>query len=220
MHEHRVPEWFADRKTIEGDRMSRRENRTARRDVAPAAAVLSSAAAVLVLWSAPGVSADPIPGFPADEHGYVNTGARCDDGQTLLMSGRTARALVAVCVGPDGQLQYRGVRLSDRAELVLGASRGPDGSIIARNDDVTYDISPAAFLVSDGDAVLYRDAWADFRQPRLPAGPPPTSSSAPSTSTAPSSSVAPSSSTPPPPTTTPTVSTTTVTPSAPKPSGG
>jgi hypothetical protein len=173
-------------------------------------------AAAIVLWSAPGVSADPATGFPADEHGYVNSAARCDDGQTLMMYGRTARALVAVCVGPDGQLQYRGVRLSDRAGLVVGASRGPDGSVVARNDDVTYVISPAAFLVSQADTVLYRDAWEEFRQPHFPAPP-----SAPAPSNAPASSTeAPSSTAAPPPTTSPTISTTTVTSAPQKASGG
>ena len=200
--------------------MPRRETRTGRGITALAAAALMNIAAVIVLSSAPGVSADPVTGFPTDDHGYVNSAARCDDGQTLLMFGRTARALVAVCVGPDGQLQYRGVRLSDRAGLVMGAGRGPDGSIVARNDDVTYVISPAAFLVSDGDTVLYRDAWEEFRQPQLPAGASPTSAStsaATSASTsagdsAPSRTAAPSSTASRPPVTSPTISTTTVTP--------
>ncbi len=185
---------------------------------------MMSAAAVITMWSVTpvrGASADPAAGFPSDEHGYLNTAAHCDDGQTALLYGRTARALVAVCVGPDGQLQYRGVRLSDRAGLVTGASRGADGAVIASNDDVTYAISPAAFLVSQGDTVLYRDTWEEFHQPGSPAGstassPPP--SSAPSTTGAPSSTPSPTTTTPP--TKNPTVSTTTVTPTPSKASGG
>lgn len=119
--------------------------------------------------------------------------------------GRTARALVVICVDPDGGLQYRGVRVSDGAALQMAAGRASDGSIVAYNDGVTYSVSPSALLVSEGDTVLYRDTWTDFRQPRFSGGATPSSSAAP-TSTMPAS---------------PTVSTTTVTmtPSTTKPSG-
>lgn len=193
--------------------------------MASAAAVAS--AAIFVGWtviSTPGASADPAVDFPSDDRGYVNTAAHCDAGQTVLMFGRTARALVAVCVGPDGQLRYRGVRLSDRAGLVMGASRGDDGAIIANNDNVTYAISPSAFLVSEGDTVLYRDTWEEFHQPSG-ATPTATPSSATPSSAAPSTTAAPSSTASPAPApsstmTTPTVSTTTVTLTPPKSSGG
>lgn len=172
------------------------------------------AAALVTLWSAPAASADPAPDFPTDDRGYVNTAAHCDSGQTVLMFGRTARALVAVCVGPDGQLRYRGVRLSDRAGLVMDAGRGADGAIIATNDDVTYAISESAFLVSEGDTVLYRDTWEEFHQPSNV----PTSTTTPAGTTA--TSAAPSATTPPPTTTSPTVSTTTVTPAPSKTNAG
>ena len=83
------------------------------------------------------------PQFPSDDQGYLNSAARCDGGQTPLMFGRTSRSLVAVCVGPDGQLEYRGVRLSDEAGLTMAASRSADGAIVATNDDVTYSDHPA-----------------------------------------------------------------------------
>jgi|688.fasta_scaffold685409_2 hypothetical protein len=172
-------------------------------------------AAVVTLCFSPGAAAEPATDFPTDGHGYVNTAAHCDDGQTVMMFGRTARALVAVCVGPDGQLQYRGVRLSDRAGLVMGAGRGDDGAVIAGNDGVTYSVSPAAFLVSEGDTVLYEDAWEDFHQPSGATATGTPSSPAPSTTAAPSSTPATSSPT----ATSPTVSTTTVTPTVRKPSG-
>ncbi|MGI9161942.1 MAG: hypothetical protein ACR2JI_03300 [Mycobacterium sp.] len=128
---------------------------------------------------------------PTDEHGFVDSSARCSASQTLMAYGRTARALVVICVDPDGGLQYRGVRLSDGATLQMAAGRGSDGSIVATNDSVTYSISPAAFLISEGDTVLYRDSWTDFHTPRFSGG-----SATPTTSAI---------------TTVPTVSTTTVT---------
>lgn len=134
-----------------------------------------------------------------DEHGFVDSSARCSASQTLMAYGRTERALVVICVDPDGELQYRGVRLSDGAALQMTAGRGSDGSIVAVNDRVTYSVSAAAFLVSEGDTVLYRDSWTDFRTPRFSGGSttPTTSTAAAPTSSAPASS--------------PTVSTTTVT---------
>ena len=145
------------------------------------------------------------PEFPSDDQGYLNSAARCDDGQTAMMFGRTSRSLVAVCMGPDGQLEYRGVRLSDRAGLTMAASRSADGAIVATNDDVTYSITPQALLVSEGDTVLYRDTWSEYHKPGLPAG-----STTPSTTATPST-VTTTLTTTTPVTTTPTVSTTTVT---------
>lgn len=128
--------------------------------------------------------------YPSDQLGYLDSAARCDDDQELVVFGRTARALVVICVDPTGELEYHGVRLSDQASLRMPAGRTPDGAIVATNNGVTYAVSPEAFLVSEGDAVLYRDSWAEFGQPRFPGGGP--------TSTGPTDS-------------TPTVSTTTVT---------
>lgn len=142
--------------------------------------------------------------YSADQYGYVDTGARCDDNQTLMEFGRTSRALVAICVAADGQLEYRAVRLSDKAEASMPASRESDGAVVATNDSVTYTVSKESIVVADGDQVLYRDPWIEFRQPRFPSGPAASSTSAP----APSSTTA----VPTPPVSTTTVSTTTVTP--------
>ena len=145
----------------------------------------------------------------SDEFGYLNSAARCDDTQTLMAYGRTARALVVICVNRDGALEYRGMRVSDQAGLEMPAARAPDGAIVATNNGVTYAVSPTMLLVSEGDTVLYRDSWTEFRQPRFSeqsstSGSTPTSSAAASSTSASSSSASTSSN----PTT---VSTTTVT---------
>ena len=184
-----------------------------------AAAVGAVAVGVAIAVASPALlpEASAAPAGPtSDELGYVGSAARCDDTQTLMAYGRTARALVVICVDPDGQLEYRGVRISDQAALSMAAARASSGTIIATNDGVTYVVSPTMLLVSEGDTVLYRDSWADFHQPRFSAGSTnttptttPTSSTTPtpsSTTTAPSSTTTATSST------TPTVSTTTVTP--------
>lgn len=117
--------------------------------------------------SAPTNSTAAAGAFPVDDSGYVDSAARCDDNQVPVAFGRTSRALVAVCVASDGQLEYRGVRLSDEASVSMPASKAADGAIIADNSGVTYAVSPAMLLVSEGDTVIYRDNWIEFREPRF-----------------------------------------------------
>lgn len=153
--------------------------------------------------ASPGAGSD----YPSDEYGFADSAARCDDSQVLMSFGRTSRALVAICVDPDGDLEYRGVRLSDETALTATAGRASDGSIVATNNGVTYAVSPEMLLVSEGDTVLYRDSWLEFRQPRF-SDEPATATSATSTTTATSATKATSTSPEDPSTT---VSTTTVT---------
>jgi hypothetical protein len=167
-------------------------------------AAVAVGVAIAVASPAPLPAASAAPAGPtSDELGYVGSAARCDDTQTLMAYGRTSRALVVICVDPDGQLEYRGVRISDQAALSMAAARASSGTIIATNDGVTYVVSPTMLLVSEGDTVLYRDSWTEFHQPRFSGG---------SVSTAPTTSTTASSTTPTTSSTTPTVSTTTVTP--------
>jgi hypothetical protein len=102
--------------------------------------------------------------YQADSHGYVDTGARCDDKQTLMAYGRTSKSLVVICVNADGGLEYRGVRLSDNAPLHLPITRSADGTLVASNDGVTYAVSPTQILVSSGDDVIYKDSWIEFKE--------------------------------------------------------
>jgi hypothetical protein len=135
---------------------------------------LASAAVAAAALLVPAAAADPTgtstADYPSDEYGYTDSAARCDAAQTVMEFGRTSRALVAICVSPDGQLEYRGVRLSDQASLTMPASRGADGAITASNDGVTYAVTPERLLVSEGDSVLYRDGWIEFQEPRFSAG--------------------------------------------------
>jgi hypothetical protein len=167
---------------------------------------LASAAVAAAALLVPAAAADPTgtstADYPSDEYGYTDSAARCDAAQTVMEFGRTSRALVAICVSPDGQLEYRGVRLSDQASLTMPASRGADGAITASNDGVTYAVTPERLLVSEGDSVLYRDGWIEFQEPRFSAG---ASSPSATSSTTPT----PSETTTESPTTTPTTSPTT-----------
>jgi hypothetical protein len=169
-------------------------------------AALAVSIAITVCFPTPLPEAAAAPAGPStDEHGYMGSSARCDDTQTLMAYGRTSRALVVICVNRDGKLEYRGMRISDEAGITMLAARASDGTIIATNDGVTYAVSPTMLLVSEGDSVLYRDSWIEFRQPRFPVAAA-TSSASPTASASPSTSANPSTSA-----TSPTVSTTTVT---------
>jgi hypothetical protein len=179
------------------------------------AALVAIVVGVAVVLGAPtalpgAVAAPPDPAgddVSSDEYGYLDSSARCDDDQTLMAFGRTSRAMVVICVDPDGELEYRGVRISDQAATAMAATRASDGTFIATNNGVTYALSPTMMLVSEGDNVLYRDSWIEFRQPRF------SSTTTPSTTTP--STTTPSTTAPPTPASTsstpPTVSTTTVT---------
>lgn len=190
-----------------------------------AAAGITAGAAALVLMLGAALAPDAIAApsadsdYSVDDRGYVDSSARCDEHQALMAYGRTSRALVAICVDANGQLEYRGVRLSDSAALAMPATRGADGSIVATNDGVTYAVSPTMFIVSEGDTVIYRDSWTEFGQPRFSGGTstPATTSTAPTTPNTSTTATTPGAA----PTTTvstTTVSTTTVTPTATTPS--
>lgn len=143
--------------------------------------------------AAPSTTSTASTTFRTDDRGYVGSAAQCDATQVAVAFGRTSRALVAICVNRDSSLQYRGVRLSDQASVSMPAGRTADGAIVATNDAVTYAVSPTMLLVSEGDSVLYRDAWVEFREPRFsgdsPSSPTSTASGATTTTTAPTTTV-------------------------------
>jgi len=126
---------------------------------------VAQAAPSTTATTTPATSSTGAAPYKADAKGYVDTKARCSDSQSVMAYGRTERSLMAICVDPTGDLEYRGVRLSDNASVTLPASRGSDGTVIAGKDGVTYSISPKVFLVSEGDNVIYRDSWIELVQP-------------------------------------------------------
>jgi len=134
-------------------------------DTLPVAQAAPSTSATTTATTTTATSSAGSAPYKADANGYIDTKARCSDSQSVMAYGRTERSLMAICVDPNGDLEYRGVRLSDDASVTLPASRGSDGTVIADNDGVTYSISPKVFLVSEGDNVIYRDSWIELVQP-------------------------------------------------------
>jgi hypothetical protein len=129
-----------------------------------ASATPTSSAATSATTSATTTTSTAPTSYKADSRGYVDTGARCDENQTLMAYGRTSKSLVVICVHADGGLEYRGVRLSDNAPLHLPITRSSDGTLVASNDGVTYAVSPTQILVSSGGDVIYKDSWIEFKE--------------------------------------------------------
>lgn len=122
-------------------------------------------AAALTAAVATAATAAAAPQYPTDDRGYVGTAAHCQGAAVATAFGRTQDALVAVCSGPDGQLQYRGVRLSDDSALMLTATATAAGGFTAENDGVVYTVSPTELVVRHGDTTLHRQAMVEYHRP-------------------------------------------------------
>lgn len=122
---------------------------------------LTAAAAIAIAPLAGAQPSDPA----TDHNGYVGTAAYCQGSATAVAFGRTAEALVAICKGPDGQLQYRGVRLSDESALMLAATADESGGFTADNGGVVYEVSSAELVVTDGDTTLHRQSMLQYYAP-------------------------------------------------------
>jgi hypothetical protein len=101
-----------------------------------------------------------------DDRGYVESAARCAEGQTAVAFGRTQRSEVVICAVEGGDYEYIGVRSSDGATLQTTAESTDDG-FVARTDGATYTVSPAQLVVVSGGKVIYRDTWIDYHQPQI-----------------------------------------------------
>lgn len=128
-----------------------------------AGALLCLAAAAGATWTAAPASAQPDSEFTTDERGFVDTAAHCQGAAVAVAYGRTAESLVAICAGPGGQLQFRGVRLEDDAALMLAAEPTTTGGYVAFNDGVTYTVTPAALTVASGADTVIRQPMIDYR---------------------------------------------------------
>ena len=116
----------------------------------------------------PSASAQP-PTVPTDDRGYLDTPARCAPGQNAVVVGRTALSLVAICGDGRGHYQYRGMRLADRALLVLPATPLSNGCFGARSGAVYFTVSARKLLLTTGVRVLRDEAMVESRDYRDPA---------------------------------------------------
>ena len=137
---------------------------------------LASATAVcaaLLVGALPSAAAAP----SADDRGYVDSTARCAAPYSAVVFGSTDASRVAICKTPDGRYEYRGVRVSDGAKLVVPAEGSGDDSFVADNSGITYLVTPKSLVVSAGTKVVREEPMIDFHghKPAAPAPATPTS---------------------------------------------
>lgn len=147
------------------------------RRAAAAAALGTFVIGGAVATGLPAASAAP----PAtDGRGFVDSTARCDAPSKAVAYGYTAGSRVAICKDDaSGQYQYRGVRVSDGARLILDA-KATGAGYVAENDGITYTVTSSALTVGSGGQQVRSEPMIDFHGAAT--GPAPTSA-APSTST-------------------------------------
>ena len=141
--------------------------------VARLAATAAMCSALLV--TGPSALAAPA----TDAHGYVNSTARCAP-DTAVFFGSTETSRVAICALPDGQYEYRGVRVRDGARLIVSAEASEDGSYVADNHGIGYLVTAKSLVVSEGERVIREEPFVDVHRPGAPdsdsgsSAPPPT----------------------------------------------
>lgn len=127
-----------------------------------ALAVGAAAASAIVAIGVPLAIAAPTAAPPSDGQGYINSTARCTAPDTAVLFGTTDTSRVAVCTTPAGAYEYRGVRVSDGAKLVITATQSSSDTYIAKNDGATYMITPKALSVTVGGNTVRTESWIDF----------------------------------------------------------
>jgi hypothetical protein len=152
--------------------------------------VAGAAASTLLAVLLPVATAAPA----TDGQGFVDSTARCAAPNVAVAFGDTATSRVAICKSPGGQYEYRGVRVSDGAKLIVGASQSGDGEFVAENDGITYTVTSGSLVVSAGSRVIRDEPMVSFHgqatsAPPQQAAPTPAT---PSTPAAPSQTTAPS----------------------------
>jgi hypothetical protein len=138
------------------------------------ATVAAAACWALLAVGAPSAAADP----PTDALGFVDSTARCAAPDTAVVFGSTSTSRVAICKAPSGKFEYRGVRISDGAKLVLPASASGDGGFVAGSAGITYTVTSSSLVVSEGNQEIRREPMVYFHGPKTPAASPGTSAPA------------------------------------------
>jgi hypothetical protein len=148
------------------------------------AALAAAAGSALLALSMPSAPADP----STDALGFVDSTARCAAPDTAVVFGSTATSRVAICKTSTGKFEYRGVRISDGAKLVVPASASNDGGYIAQSDGITYTVTSTSLVVSEGNQEIRKEPMVYFHGAKAtaaapgssaPAAPPPSTTATP-----------------------------------------
>jgi hypothetical protein len=133
----------------------------------------TAALSALLVVALPSAGAAPT----ADDRGYANSTARCDAPSAVVVFGATKASRIAICKTPGGDYEYRGVRLSDGAKLIVPAKAPPDGAFPAENGPISYLVTAKSLVVSEGNSVLREEPMVDFHGTQAPVAAPATPTS-------------------------------------------
>ena len=132
-------------------------------------ALATAAVSAMVVVALPSASAAPA----TDGEGYVNSTARCAAPNTVVVYGSTDNSRVAICKSPGGKYEYRGVRVSDGARLIVPAEASTDGTFETDKHGIEYMVTAKSLVVSQGNKVIREEPMLDFHGPQAPAAPAP-----------------------------------------------
>jgi hypothetical protein len=144
------------------------------------AALAAAAGSALFALGMPSAPADP----STDALGFVDSTARCAAPDTAVAFGSTATSRVAICKTSTGKFEYRGVRISDGAKLVVPASASTDGGYVATSDGITYTVTSSSLVVSEGNQEIRKEPMVYFHGAKSTAATPGSSAPAAPPSTA------------------------------------
>jgi hypothetical protein len=148
-------------------------------------ALAATAGCAMFAFGVPSAPADP----STDALGFVDSSARCAAPDTAVAFGSTATSRVAICKSSSGTYEYRGVRISDGAKLVVPATESSDGGYVGESDGITYTVTSNALVISQGNQLIRSEPMVYFHgaktTPAPQAGPTQAAAPTPTTSTAP-----------------------------------
>lgn len=120
-----------------------------------------AAGLALLVVAVPSAAAVP----ESDAQGYVDSTARCATAEATVLFGSTENSRVAICSTPAGKFEYRGVRLSDGARLIVPATRSDSGAFVAENAGIEYLVTAKSLAISQGQQVIREEPMVDFHGP-------------------------------------------------------
>lgn len=85
-----------------------------------------------------------------DRQGFISNGPRCNASNPAVAVAITTGSRIVVCETGVGRYYYKGERLSDGATIEIDDPIRTREGFAARNDDVTYQLSPSGLLILDG----------------------------------------------------------------------
>lgn len=107
--------------------------------------------------------------FVMDSSGWQGTEARCDGGETPLVTARTADALVAICTGSQSPT-YKGVYTVDGSAITITGVQSDGSAYYAANTNVEHRVTTTDLTVfSSGGSVLSQSEFIEYRGDSLSA---------------------------------------------------